>query len=238
MSPHIETSVRQWLPGDEQGVWNVLKDGSYSLVSSTFKIGLQKSATKTFIFIFMCFIFLLQLTIYQIIIAVLLYFIIVYFISILGAIIYLHGSTLVDLEDMNKSYIEDPDNNFWVAVCDGEIGGTIAVIKKDFPPRGSPQALIRNYQKLSKWDEKVAWLRRMAVSRKFRGYGLAKKLVSETISFCKKRGYKKIFLITTEVHDAARKLYSKSGFKLCAVKPYKYMYGLVTVKTFEYEMYL
>ena len=238
MSSQHLISVRRWSPGDGTGVWDVLCDGSFSLINSTFRVCLRKRlANAIFITIFIiCLI--LQVPFKCAVLAVGTYIFVLYIFSVLGAYVYLYGSTLNDIKDIAVSYFEHSGQHFWVAVCDGEIAGTIAIVKKTTPLKGSPQDLYETSHFEENIDDQfqVAWLRRMAVKRKFRGLGIARKLVREAISFCKQSNYNQIFLITTEVHDAARSLYSKLGFHLSAVVPYRYMYGFVTVKTFEYIM--
>jgi GNAT superfamily N-acetyltransferase len=61
---------------------------------------------------------------------------------------------------------------------------------------------------------KGAHLRWFILSSKVRGQGFGHKLMDEVISFCKKRGYKRIYLNTFEGLHPARHLYEKFGFKL------------------------
>jgi GNAT superfamily N-acetyltransferase len=57
-------------------------------------------------------------------------------------------------------------------------------------------------------------LRWFILSPEARGRGFGNRLMEEAISFCKKRGYRKIYLCTFEGLHAARHLYEKFGFKL------------------------
>jgi GNAT superfamily N-acetyltransferase len=59
-----------------------------------------------------------------------------------------------------------------------------------------------------------AHLRWFILSPGARGRGFGNRLMEEAISFCKKRGYRKIYLSTFEGLHAARHLYEKFGFKL------------------------
>jgi GNAT superfamily N-acetyltransferase len=59
-----------------------------------------------------------------------------------------------------------------------------------------------------------AHLRWFILSQEARGRGFGNRLMEEAISFCKKRGYRKIHLSTFEGLHAARHLYEKFGFKL------------------------
>jgi GNAT superfamily N-acetyltransferase len=57
-------------------------------------------------------------------------------------------------------------------------------------------------------------LRWFILSSKIRGHGIGNRLMEEAISFCKKRGYRKVYLCTFEGLHAARHLYEKFSFKL------------------------
>ena len=59
-----------------------------------------------------------------------------------------------------------------------------------------------------------AHLRWFILSPEVRDRGLGHRLMEETISFCKEKDYKKIYLETFEGLHAARHLYEKFGFRL------------------------
>lgn len=59
-----------------------------------------------------------------------------------------------------------------------------------------------------------AHLRWFILSQEARGRGFGNRLMEEAIPFCKKRGYRKIYLCTFEGLHAARHLYEKFGFTL------------------------
>jgi len=64
-----------------------------------------------------------------------------------------------------------------------------------------------------------AHLRWFILSPEVRGRGFGNKLMGEAISFCKKEGYRKIYLETFEGLHAARHLYEKFGFRpVCQAK--------------------
>ncbi|WP_432738833.1 GNAT family N-acetyltransferase [Maridesulfovibrio sp. FT414] len=63
-----------------------------------------------------------------------------------------------------------------------------------------------------KVDADVAQLRWFLVEPHARGKGLGKKMLSEAVSFCRRKKYKKIILWTVDELGVARKLYSKFGF--------------------------
>jgi len=59
-----------------------------------------------------------------------------------------------------------------------------------------------------------AKLRWFLVEKEARGRGLGSRLLDTAVAFCKKAGYKGIFLWTVSDLDAARRLYERTGFKL------------------------
>lgn len=52
------------------------------------------------------------------------------------------------------------------------------------------------------------------MSDALQGKGAGNQLTNIAISFCRNKGYKKIYLWTFEGLDAARHLYEKGGFKI------------------------
>jgi GNAT superfamily N-acetyltransferase len=59
-----------------------------------------------------------------------------------------------------------------------------------------------------------AHLRWFILSPAVRGQGFGHRLMEEAISFCKMKGYRKVYLWTFEGLHEARHLYEKFGFKL------------------------
>ncbi|CAG5127564.1 unnamed protein product [Candidula unifasciata] len=228
--------IRPWQAEDYDGVWSVLKDASYSNINPTFIVILQKPFLWAVNMILLSVGFARELSVIFLVVCFLGELCLIYAMSVLGAIIYLYGQTLSDIKDIKTSYFTTPDHHFWVAVCQGEIAGTVAVVRKVPQLHGAPCKKDPTSEDCSRG--KIAWLRRMAVSKRFRGLGVAKQLVKTSLEFCQSRNYESVFLITTEVHHAARSLYSNMGFQLIACKPYRYLKGLLTIKTFEFEMVL
>ena len=97
-----------------------------------------------------------------------------------------------------EEYYQKQGGNFWIALDKGIVIGTVG---------------LRNMGK------KRGFLKRMYVSRKYRGKGIAKNLFLKLLDFAKKNKYKNIFAPTIEEMIAANKFYQKQGFKRISSLP-------------------
>jgi len=92
-----------------------------------------------------------------------------------------------------SSFYKKSKGNFWVALCENEVVGTIALV--DFS------------------SDKAA-LRKMFVHRNHRGKenGVGQHLLDELKNWCIKKGVNKLFLGTFKSMHAAHRFYEKNGF--------------------------
>ncbi|GAB1602350.1 N-acetyltransferase 8-like [Argonauta hians] len=221
-------TIRQWSIADSQETWTVVKLGSNNYINLLFKALLFRRSSVLLFSAVMIYILMkteTNITLAKIFGGILCYCACVYFLTYIGFLYYLYGPPLRDISDVAGVYLSDPNNNFWVAVCKDKVVGTIAIVKKD-------------KASFDKNVKKAAWLRRMFVHPDYRRRGIARDLLNSSIEFCRGQGYDAIELITTEVNEQARQLYRQTGFRCVAAKAYKYMYGFISVWTYECIYYL
>ncbi|KAM3940639.1 putative N-acetyltransferase camello [Leptodactylus fuscus] len=98
-----------------------------------------------------------------------------------------------DLQDIQKTYMEEQGSHFWVAEVEDRVVGTVAA-------------------KPSDEDEEELQLKRMSVRKDFRGLGIAKALSREVMGFARERGYRSVVLNTLMVQREAQRMYESVGF--------------------------
>ncbi len=84
-------------------------------------------------------------------------------------------------------------SRLWVAEVDGEFAGCIGVAAK-----GGASAQVRCF----------------LVAPKHSGRGLGKRLLNEALSYCRERGFTRVYLWTVRGLDAAAHLYRQAGFAM------------------------
>ncbi len=91
----------------------------------------------------------------------------------------------------------------WLAQVEGELAGCIGLRK--LQPSNARQCDAGN----------CAEIKRMYVRDKFRGQGIAQKLLQAAERFARETGYTWIYLDTTNEMKAAARLYQRNGFEPC-----------------------
>jgi putative acetyltransferase len=66
---------------------------------------------------------------------------------------------------------------------------------------------------IERHGEDAAELRRMAVAVASRRQGIGRKLLATAEAFCRDQGYRRMVLSTSELQDAAARLYESSGYR-------------------------
>ncbi|WP_313631504.1 GNAT family N-acetyltransferase [Enterococcus devriesei] len=115
-----------------------------------------------------------------------------------------------DLLNIKEEYIET-GGNFWIALADGKVVGTIALVALQ--------------------DHNGA-IKKMFAAKEYRGEKqVGKKLLDTLISYCKEQGYERLYLGTVDVLKAAQKFYKKNGFELWKKEEMPQDYHLMDVDT-------
>ena len=124
-----------------------------------------------------------------------------------------------DLQDIPSTYLDHPHSNFWLALYNDNVIGTISI------------ASITKH--------KLA-LQNMYVHKDFRGmkYDTASKLLKETINFAKEKDIKKIFLGTAADFFAAHKFYERNGFAQINKESLPKEFPIMSVDSKFYELIL
>ncbi|RXM41504.1 GNAT family N-acetyltransferase [Chryseobacterium sp. CH21] len=93
-----------------------------------------------------------------------------------------------------ESFYTEAGGNFWGAFVDGELVGTIALVK---------------------FDERAGAIRKMFVKKEFRGkeLNIAQELLEILISFCRENGIDDLYLGTITILKAAQRFYERNNFE-------------------------
>ena len=96
-----------------------------------------------------------------------------------------------DLRDIHRSY-QQPGGEFWIALSDGEVIGTIGLMLK---------------------ENDCAVLKKFFVKKEFRSRKVGLALYRELLRFATQKGIHHILLDTPAVARAAHRFYEKAGFR-------------------------
>ncbi len=131
----------------------------------------------------------------------------------IGSIIHLHGTLYAQeygFDHTFEPYVAIPLGEFinnrtsrdqlWIVEKGQMVAGSVAIV-------GCPGD--------------IAQLRWLILHPNLRGCGVGRRLIEETVDFCRKRRYRSVFLWTIDFLDAAKHLYTSAGFKLTESKTHR-----------------
>jgi len=113
----------------------------------------------------------------------------------------------VVLREDRKKFIEEyfgEGLGLWMARVEGQLAGCIGLRRLPAPEEIGPE------------NVECAEIKRMYVREKFRGRGIAARLLEAVENFARAAGYAWIYLDTASNMAAAARLYERNGFVLCA----------------------
>jgi N-acetylglutamate synthase-like GNAT family acetyltransferase len=99
--------------------------------------------------------------------------------------------------EFTQRYSPEGDR-FFIAEKDGMIIGNIAILGH---------------------SEKEAQLRWFLILPEYRGVGLGREIFERAIEYCRLKGYKKVWLLTTDDQEKATAMYVRQGFKRISEEP-------------------
>lgn len=116
-----------------------------------------------------------------------------------------------DLLNIKENYYEG-GGSFWGAELNGELVGTIALIK---------------------FDTHEAAIRKMFVKKEFRGkeFGIAQKLLNTLMAYCEENKIWNLYLGTVPILQAAIRFYERNGFTDIEKKDLPAKFPLMSVDT-------
>jgi len=118
----------------------------------------------------------------------------IYYYEHWGFGVFFEAKVATELGEFLGRYDENRDG-FWIALREGRIEGSITIDGIHAENKG-------------------AHLRWFIMSDELRGSGIGDRLISTAMDFCRKNGYKRVYLWTFEGLHPARHLYEKMGFTL------------------------
>jgi GNAT superfamily N-acetyltransferase len=108
-----------------------------------------------------------------------------------------------DREKFIEEYFGD-GQGLWVARVEGKLAGCVGLRRLPRP------------EELESEGMKCAEIKRMYVREKFRGRGIAARLLEAVENFAREQGYERIYLDTANEMVAAARLYERNGYERCA----------------------
>ncbi len=112
----------------------------------------------------------------------------------------------VVLREGREKFIEEyfgVGRGLWLAGVGAELAGCVGLRRLPRP------------EELEPGDVQCAELKRMYVRKKFRGRGVAARLLEAVENFAREEGYERIYLDTASEMVAAARLYERNGYERC-----------------------
>ena len=113
----------------------------------------------------------------------------------------------VVLREDRQKFVEEyfaAGQGLWLARIEGELAGCVGL-----------RRLLRP-EELEAEDVKCVEIKRMYVRERFRGRGVAARLLEAVENFAREQGYARIYLDTASGMVAAARLYERNGYQRCA----------------------
>lgn len=101
------------------------------------------------------------------------------------------------LHAMAELYDQPAQNRLWIAEEDGQIKGSICVVKR---------------------EDHEAQLRIFGIDPSMQGKGVGKALLQKAMDYCAEQGFTHIVLWTIDICETALHLYEKAGFQMTDTK--------------------
>ncbi|XP_046396247.1 uncharacterized protein LOC124163406 [Ischnura elegans] len=222
--------IRDFQPGDDVYCKELVREATMSTVNASFMTGLTQEITFQGIVICAAVMFIfLGVPLSYCLAAIPVFLFLMYIFIWLG-----HTMKAIELtQEMNniaRMYMSSKHTGFWVAeVYDPPLllGGLKknlrfeTVTEKEFLTRNinvnSSKKLVVGTVAIAKsrtHPDDCARLRRLSVAPLYRGHGIGTALTEVALSFCRSCGYTRTEAVTSECHDAARRLLMSKGFEM------------------------
>ncbi|KAM4570511.1 N-acetyltransferase family 8 member 3 [Fundulus diaphanus] len=134
---------------------------------------------------------------------------------------YMMGRLSTDMADIQASYLENPDNGFWVAEANvngqAKVVGMVAVVGKRGEEEGERfddlNGGVSNKEfNQDTGDRSYAHMRHTAVAFAWRRKSLGSQLTRKALDFCKERGFSRVVVDLSSPQTAAISMCQKLGF--------------------------